>query len=238
MFVKIPESSFVKTQWLDLKDGVPVLIQFLEDSGHDFLVHTIKSSDGMWVKVPHNPKFSLMSEEWFKKQYPARTVYRVNVLDVTPHITTSTGGVFSALRKLPERDPNTGEDLRSLPRLPVNEVKLLERGISLFGQINSVIEAMMIESPNMDIKETVFFLQRNGTGRQTTYTFYPRPDITPLPIGEDVQLFDVSMREFTEEEVAALCRGIGFKEILRKAREDNSGEDTELDFSAGLPGLS
>jgi hypothetical protein len=240
MFAEIPENTvFEKKQYAVIQEGKPLLFQLLDEKATMFIVHTLKTSDGRWVKVPHVADSTLLNEAWFNKQYPQTVKYQTNILEVTPYVVNEkSGSKFSVLSgRAPERDPVNGDDLRNLPRTPLNEVKILEGGKTLFGQLNSLIGSLMAENPSLDMHKVVFQLQASGSGKNKVTTVFPRTDIQ----GQDYTKYsgyELILTEFTDEEISKMLKGVALKEIFAARRNEATEEGIgELDFSGGLPGL-
>jgi hypothetical protein len=246
MFAEIPETvEFKRPQYVVMKEGRPTLFQFVDDHPERFYVHTIATSDGMYAKVPHRDDSELMNEEWFNQKYRPRWLYRVNVLDVTPYvINPTTGSKFNALAgNVPERDPVDGSSLKEIEPQPLNEVKILERGITLFRQFNSIMSSIKITNPDFDPTKVVFQLQVTGRGRDMVKNVYPRHDLEPVDVSE-YEGFDLDLEDFTDEEITLMLKGTGLKKIWEARRnavienELPDIDDNKLDFSGGIPGLS
>jgi hypothetical protein len=240
MFADIPEkTTFEKKQYAVIQDGKPFLFQLIDEKATQFRVHTIKTSDGRWVKVPHNSDSTILNEDWFNKNYPGTWKYQVNILDVTPYIVNErSGSKFSVLNaRAPERDPVNGDDLRNLPKSPLNEVKILEGGVTLFSQINSLIGTLMAENPKLDLHTIVFQLQASGAGKTKVVTVFPRMDVQAQDLSTYAG-YELTLTEFSDEEISKMLKGTSLRDIFTARKNESSEEDSgSLDFSGGLPGL-
>jgi len=240
MFADIDEkTTFAKRQWLSIKEGKPVLFQILDDKPEKFIVHTIHTSDGWYLKVPHRDDSVLMREDWFNKQYPRSAKYQVNVLEVTPYIVNPASGFEASAFQtvVVERDPINGDDLRGFKRLPLNRVKILESGVTLFGQLNTNIAGMLAENPGLDFKTVVFLGQASGSHKKKVTSVYPRTDIAPQDISE-CERFELTISDFSDEEISSLLKGVTAKEIFAARRSTEVEDDAGgFDFSSSLPGL-
>lgn len=235
MFADIPENTgnFRRKAYVTIKEGRPTMFQFLDEHPERFLVHTINTSDGRWVKLLHVEDSSLMNEEWFNQQYKPRWTYRVNVLDVTPYVINPiTGTKINALTgNVPERDPVDGSSLRDIKPRPLNEVKILERGIKLFKQFNAVIQSLQLGNDDFDPRNVVFFLQASGSGMGMSITAFPRMDIAAQDISE-FEPFDLDIPPFSDEEIQMMLRGTALMKIYEMRREAASKENLSGGFTA------
>ena len=247
MFARIPEKiEFKKASYVSIKAGKPVLFQLLDERAKDFYVHTLRLPNNFYLKVVHDPTSELHTSKAFNEQYKPRTVYRTNVLNVTPVVVSPSGNVYNAFNgrgSVPEKDPTDGSDLTQIEIRPWNEVQILERGVMLFGQINSQIDTLMHTRENFNHREMVFQIQATGSGRQMQTVVFHRPDIEALSaeILEGFELNDISLPIYSDDEVRLLMSGVSLKDIYQ-ARKNATEDDEEpmaagLNFSKGLPGL-
>lgn len=243
-FADIPEQrNFEKKKWAKIVEGKPILFQLLDDKAEHFVVHTVPSSDGKWVKIPHRDDSPLMQEEHFYKQYRKTNKYQVNILDVTPHIINeASGNSYYAYNNVapPTIDPTNGDDISKLKPRPLNEVNILEGGVILFNQLNGHIGTILAENPDKPISSIVFQIQAFGSGRSKVTSVFPRPDLEPQDVSS-YSRYELVLSDFSDEEIMSLLRGVPLKEIFsarRREEEESSGEsDGKLDFTKGLPGL-
>ena len=233
MFADIPEDTgtFRRKAYVSIKEGRPIMFQFLDDHPERFLVHTIKTSDGRWPKLLHVEDSPLMNEAWFNQQYKPRWRYRVNVLDVTPYVSNPiTGTKINALMGVvPERDPIDGSSLQGVEPKPLNEVKILEQGIKLFKQFNAVIQSLQLGKEDFDPRQVVFYLQAVGSGLKKVTTAFPRTDIPAQDIS-DYEPFDLDIPPFSDEEIQMMLRGTALSKVYDLRREAVSQE-----FVGGMP---
>jgi hypothetical protein len=119
---------------------------------------------------------------------------------------------------------------------PSNTVKILQKGVKLFDQLNSLNDAVLnslgdkIGLTNFDIN-----LITSGTGTQTTYTAIP--SITPqVMAGETVVLevvpeplfdLDKAVLKLDRDELLSLKNGVGVRDILI-ARQAVESPEPEL----------
>jgi len=253
-FATIPDrTEYKKAAYVYIKTGKPVLFQLLDEKAERFLVHTIRTSDNRYIKVEHDPSVETLTDKDFNAQYKPRTIFRTNVLNVTPVVTNpANGNVFQPINGvIPEIDPSDGSSLRGIEPQPLNEVQILERGIMLFSQINTQIDTMSHTKDDFDHREVVFQIQATGSGRQMQTVVFFRPDI-PAVTGDVLsgyELLDLTLPSFTEAEIKMMLNGVAVKEIWESRRnKDDTGFGASaasvaapaagLDYSSGgLPGI-
>jgi len=240
MFADISETTtFVRRQWLSVQEGRPALFQILDAQSTKFIVHVVHTSDNKWVKIPHRDDSELMNSPGFYKKHPKTAKYQVNVLDVTPYVVNeATNSKFPALNvRVPDRDPVNGDDLRELPRLPLNEVKILEGGVTLFGQLNGRIGTILAENPKAVISNVVFQIEAVGRGKNKITSVYPRMEKAPQDTSS-YETPELILSDLSDAEISKLLTGTPLMDVFSARRDEEQAEEDEtLDFTKGLPGL-
>jgi len=106
---------------------------------------------------------------------------------------------------------------------PSNTVKILQKGVKLFEQLNSLNDAVLnvnqdkIGLTNFDINLVV-----SGTGTQTTYTAIPSVstevmngmEVPPLVVGEPLFDLDKAILKLDRDEILSLKSGVNVRDIL------------------------
>jgi hypothetical protein len=238
----------VSREFVRFKEGNPILIQFMDDDVTWFRVHTIKTSDIPFLKIKHKEiDCPICSHEEYKEKYWISSRWRANVIDITPEkICPKCNNHYNALKKVPEVC-SCGETIADVPVTPRNEVKIIENGKRLFKSFNSIIDMLSATNNEFNLKMTPFIIITEGKGVEMTKTVAARPDLPHEENLDSYDKMDLSISDFTNDEVYQMLNGVPTKEIWKRRREndteiDNNHEDNSsgnnLDFGGNLPGLS
>ena len=251
--------SFVEIQTFQNKAKVNFLtlstvqtqFQILDQHPHVMLVHTIRTSDGKFVKVLEKPNCPICSNPELKEKFHGPSFrYRVNVLNTTPHKTCpNCGAEYNMYRGNVARCTSCQADLTDVAALPINRVEILEKGKTVFTDINQHCEAMEVSNPNFDIRNLTFMATQIGTGRDTKVTLTPRTDIPAAPFAgyELYDLASVGDFDLSNDEVIALISGATLSAVL-SSRSNSNQQNTPVDYAksnspapfdfSGVPGLN
>jgi len=248
-FVTIPVApSANKVNFMKL-GPVPVMFQILGDP-YTMRIHTIKTSDNRFVKIHEKPGCPICSNADLRQKFGGPSYrFRINVLNTTPHkICPNCGAEFNMLKGNILRCPTCQADLTNVAIAPLNRVEILEKGTTVFTDINNICDMMSVSNPNFDIHNLTLMATQVGTGRETKVTFTTRGDV---PVLENTQeLYDlaaVGELNLTDEEVVALISGSTLQAVLA-ARGNSNQQDTPVDYAksnspapfdfSGVPGLN
>lgn len=247
-FADIPELKSIKASFFSINEGNPVMGQILSPSAERFYVHTIKTSDGKFIRFEHHDNCVVCQNVEFRERYKPYYSFRVTVLNVTPVIRCpKCGTAYSTIgaHKTPERCLQDGVDLTQVPVAPLNEPQILEGGVTLFKNLNAIIDMMSKTSPNFDLHKLVLMFTATGTGTKKVTTIVPRVDIPGIEFSGDMP--DISLPTYTDTEILQVLNGVPVSKIYearKVARQQGAQQTTTsgIDFAAALglttlPGL-
>lgn len=247
-FADIPELKNVKASFFTIAEGNPVMGQILSPSAQRFYIHTVKTSDGKFIRVEHKDNCVICNNIEFRERYKPYYSFRVVMLNVTPVIRCpKCNTAYSTLssHKTPERCLQDGTDLSQVKATPLGEPQILDGGVTLFKNINAIVDMMSKTKENFNLGDVVFMFTATGSGMKKVVTILPRTDI---PVVEYVgDLPDTSLPEYTDTEVLQVLNGVPISKIyeMRKAARQQASQQpasTGIDFAAALgltslPGL-
>jgi predicted RNA-binding Zn-ribbon protein involved in translation (DUF1610 family) len=236
------ESNFKKVEYIDLPAG-NTIIRILQPQTYDYFVHYINGAYIMCLgeECPicaSNRKLISENPDSFReiKGWSSRSErHSVNVFDKTPV------KVCSACKKevkkvgtnFPPACPGCGQVIVGEEIKPLNKVKVLSRGKTLFENFNGIENSVLDEAGNpIPLTSYDFTLFVTGSGRETNITVIPMVDKKePLEIAEDA-LFDLAKTviSVTPEEMQEVQRGVSIKDIFaaRKASEPKEATDEAI----------
>ncbi len=240
-FAEIPEfeSSFKPTEYVKLISGVPLTIRVLDKKAVHLEKHYIPASkisvlclgEDICPICQNNQKLMRENPDVSPRQirgFLARqNRYMVNVLNRTVVKVAPSGNITYPIQgQFPANDPQTGELLVNIEAKPLNKVQVLERGPTLFSQLNAINDAVVdpetgnpIGLWNYDIVITA-----TGSGRKMTTNVIPYPnknDEVNVPDEEKFALETLGIRLSPEEMLKAL-QGVSLRDIFeaRRAMDD------------------
>lgn len=234
-------TEFKKTAWLELPNG-QTIIRILEDNAHEAYIHYIPSQKSSVICLGEDCPICQRNRQIIKDNpktfrdvstYFGRTRrYSVNVLDKTP------AKVCPACQK--EHKPvngtfaiqcDCGQALVGMPATPLNKVKVLSKGVSLFDQFNELEKTQMNEAEeSIPLRHFDVVLSVKGTGQDTKITAIPRMTSVGeqvLPEGEE--LFDLSNSggiKLSVEEMLSVMKGVAIRDIFNARKADTA--DAEI----------
>lgn len=246
MFAAIPEIKSVKTSFVSISEGNPVMLQIISPQAERFYVHNIKTSDGKFVKVEHTPDCNICRNAELRERYKPYYTFRAAVLNVTPVVRCpKCGTAYSTIssRRAPERCPQDGEDLTKVAATPLNEVQILEAGVTVFKSLNAVIDTIKATMNSFDLSKLVLLFTASGSGLKKVTTIIPRVDIPGQACTSDLP--DLALIKYSEAEVGQILSGMPLSKIfeMRRATTNTAAPVASggLDFAslgfADLPGI-
>jgi len=172
--------------------------------------------------------------------------YLVNVLNRTKTKTTESGKTVyaGADGKFPAQHPETGEDLAKIKALSQNTIEVLERGSTLFGQLNGIHDTIRDEEgERIGLTSYDIILTATGKGRQMTVSAVAQPQLNDVVEINDIDLYDLSKvpMKLSADEITKLMNGISLQDIFesRKASKETSelesvAEDTAIEVEDSI----
>ena len=219
------------------------MIQILQEEAIDYYKFWTKDSTGKsfaYVSPGYNvcplTQRNITVGKDSKQYIRASHKYAVSVLDITPMVRCPECEAAHRPDSLSANTENMcgncSTSLDGAETAPYNEVRILERGVQLFGQLSGLagdpekgIPPQVLNSSGdpLGITEYPLTIIRTGTSRNTNYTVVPHAD---HPLAVDPTEFEDKLLElpdmgfdFTPEEVLSLVNDdIPISEIL-SARE-------------------
>jgi hypothetical protein len=240
-FADIPEfeSNFKPTEYTKLISGVPQQFRVLSEKAHHVEKHFIPATkisvlclgEETCSICQNNDKLILDNPDISPRQIrgflPRQNRYMINVLNRTMVKTSPSGNiVFSTQGQFPANDPNTGELLANLEAQPLDKVQVLERGPTLFAQLNSINDTVVDpETGNpLGLWNYDVVITASGSGRKMTTNIIPYPnmnDEVDVPVEEQFDLPTLGI-QLSPEEMLRAVRGVTMRDIFeaRRATDD------------------
>lgn len=244
MFAVIPETKSSKSSFVSIVEGSPVILQILSEQATRNYIHKIKTSDGRFVRVEHTPECVICRNQELRERYKPYYSYRAVVLNVTPVVKCPLcGATYSTIsvKRVPERCLQDGADLTHVAAQPLNEVQILEGGVTLFRSLNAIIDTMKASIENFNLSTFALQFNASGAGLKKTIAIIPRIDIKGVVFTGDLP--DLSLPKFSEVEVSQMLSGTPLTKIIemRRVSVQQSQNTSGLDFSGlvfpDLPGI-
>lgn len=245
------ESNFKKVVFTAVKEGRPVRVRILDNEAIMVYKHFIPGPKASVVCLGqeacpvciNNRKLIEASPGTKPNQirgyYPRQTRYLVNVLNRTPAKFTSEGfPIFPTNNVYPANDPKTGESLTGVEPRSVNRVEVLERGVTLFSQLDTINSTLTdVEGNPLGIWNYDTIFSASGSGTDTVITVTPnvaindKIDLEAMGL-EKYDLSQVSMT-LSPEDVEKLLRGVSLQDIFasHKVAETVDGDPVETDLT-------
>lgn len=248
LFADIPvyddtKKEFKPTKFLKIIPGYPVRVRILDDSAYRVTKHYLPKQKVSLVcledecpicennrklveanpDTPYNEIAGIIGKQ---------NRYLVNVLNRTKVKITASGKVVfaGADGKFPTQHPESGEDLANVKPVHLNTVEVLERGSTLFGQLNGIHDTIRDDDGNrIGLTNFDIILTATGKGRQMTVSAIAQPQFNE-PIGlyndELYNLEKVPMR-LSSNEIIKLINGISLQDIFESRRALKDTEELE-----------
>jgi hypothetical protein len=255
--IKVRKASYddkKKTSFLALVPGSRV-IRILDKDAKDIFTHWINKANvvclnedgGLEGECPicaNNQRLMFTYRE--NKEYrnakgwsPSRQMFLVNVLDRTKikvcpneecnaEVLDVVGS--DGKRVFPTVCPECGASLVSVEAMPLNKVKVLSRGVSLFNDLNMIEETVLDEDgnkigwTNYDIR-----IVTTGTDKESKHTAVPLVNRNDKVDIKDEDKFDLDnvVLKLTVNEMLELQRGVSIKDIFQARNSSSTTPDVE-----------
>lgn len=228
-------SSFIR-----FIEGIPVRVQILGERPVTKWQHWIKTSDGKDVAIKcagfDDCPICVRNKELGSDEHPdyikLQKRFMDNVLDLTLSKKSPTGQVFLGVEDeegnllFPEVD-DEGNDLTKIEPAPLNEVRILEQGVTLFrDKLNPLdVSVRGPDNKRLGIRNFVVELRASGSGRKRIITAVSLNGVVKAANPDDYkdQLHDLNAGfTFEPDEIKAMLDGVPLSDILsaRAAQEE------------------
>ena len=249
-FAEIPEfeSSFKSTEYVKLVSGVPQQFRILSETAHHVEKHFIPVSkisvlclgEETCPICQNNAKLKQEHEDVSPRQIrgylPRQNRYMVNVLNRTTVKVSPSGNVtFPTQGQFPTNDPQTGELLVNIEAKPLDKVQVLERGPTLFAQLNAINDTVADPETGNPLGLWTYdvVITASGSGRKMTTNVIPYPNMNDevnLP-EEDIFILETLGIQLSPEEMTLAVRGVSLRDIFEARRatdESLVGSDPQV----------
>ena len=246
------ERKVFPSKYVRLDEDKPVMVQILQESAPDYYKFWTKDSTGRnfaYVSPGYNvcplTQRNITVGKDSKQYIRPSHKYATNVWDITPVIKCSECETPHRPDNLSTESENLCNNcsttLDGIAPVPYNEVRILERGVQLFGQLSGLAgddekgtppQVINSEGKHLKITEYPMTIIRIGTGSKTNYTVVPHADhklaIDPSEFEDAILEVPDMGYDFTPEEVLAIVDdGVPVTEIM-SAREGAEFTPTEV----------
>ncbi len=249
LFADIPvydetKGDFKKVKFLKIIPGYPVRIRILNKSAYRVSKHYLPKQKISIVCLEedcpicaNNKKLASQHKDMNYSDIPGiinrQNRFLVNVLNRTKVKTTPTEHIVYAGSdgKFPTQHPETGEDLTEVKAVPQNSIEVLERGSTLFGQLNGILDTIRDDEGNrIGLTNFDIVLTAVGKGRQMTVSAVAQPQLNDKVEIREEDLYDLTKvpMKLSEDELIKVLSGISLQDIFEARKETSQGE-TELE---------
>lgn len=242
-FADIPENGgkeFKPNQFVKIEPGVPLRLRILDKKALHTEKHFIPNQkvsvlclgDDVCPICVQNEKLIKANPELSPRQIKGlifrQNRYLVNVLNRTLVKRTPSGNViFSKGGNFPSHDPDTGELLVDIQPEPLDRVEILERGPTLFSQLNAIMSQVTDEAGNpRSLTEYDIVVMATGHGRKMTTNVIPYPNNDdPIEVPqEDLYALETIGIRLSPDEITKLLRGVSLRDIFEQRRESEEAD--------------
>lgn len=256
VFADIPENEykdFEPIRWVKIEPNIPVRLRVLDHKAYHAVKHYLPQQKisilclGEEVcpicinnqkLVDANPE---MKHNQIKGILARQNRYLVNVLNRTLVKRNGLGEVIypQADGQFPKYDANTGEDVSKIEPEPLDQVEVLERGPTLFSQLNVIHESVRdpkTQEPlgiwNYDIQ-----VSATGSGRKMVTTVVPLAQFNePVEVdAESMYVLETVPIQLAPDEIHELLKGTSLSDIFAARRAED--EEAVTAEEARLSGL-
>lgn len=247
LFADIPvydetKGDFKKVKFLKIIPGYPVRIRILSKSAYRVAKHYLPKQRISVVCLEeecpicaNNRKLVEFHPDTAYNEIPGiigkQNRYLVNVLNRTKVKTTPQEKVVyaGADGKFPAQHPETGEDLTQIKATSQNSIEVLERGSTLFGQLNGIHDTIRNDDgEKIGLTNYDIILTATGKGRQMTLSAVAQPQLNDDIELREEDLYDLSKvpMKLSANEITSVMNGVALQDVFeaRKAVK----EDKEL----------
>lgn len=237
-FADIPEDSgreFRANQFVKIEAGIPLRLRILDKKALHTEKHFLPSQkvsilclgDDVCPICINNQKLIRANPDVSPRQLKGlifrQNRYLVNVLNRT-QVKRTVGGdiVFSSGGQFPTHAPLTGELLVDIQPEALDRVEILERGPTLFSQLNAISSQVTDEAGNpRPLTAYDVVIMATGHGRKMTTNVIPYPnndDEIAVPDEDRYALETIGIR-LSPEEITKLVNGVALRDIFEQRRD-------------------
>jgi len=240
-FADVPEdfggegkSQFKAVDYVKIIPGVTLKLRVLDKYAHQVYKHYIPSQklsilclgDEICPICINNRKLIMENPDVYPTQIKGfisrQTRFMVNVLNRTMAKQTSSGKyIFPVKGQFPSNDPDSGELLVNMEATPLNKVQVLERGSTLFSQLNTTNDSITDETGNpIGLWNYNIGVSASGSGRKmvTTVVAYAHEnDVVQVPAEELHALETLGVR-LSPNEIEKALRGVSLRDLYAERR--------------------
>jgi hypothetical protein len=236
-FAEIPEfeSTFKPTEYVKLISGVPIQLRVLDEIACHVEKHFLPTTkisvlclgEETCPICEQNQDLIKQNEDVSPRQIrgflPRQNRYMVNVLNRTVVKVSPSGNVVYPVQgQFPTNDPQTGELLVNIESKPLDKVQVLERGPTLFAQLNAINDTVVDpETGNpIGLWKYDIVIAASGSGRKMTTNVIPYPnmdDEVSIPDEEKYALETLGI-QLSPEEMMQAVRGVSLRDIFEARR--------------------
>jgi hypothetical protein len=236
-YTKITSDYPIRLRILN-KEAVHQKKYFLPKQRLSIIAPENEENDPIWQRngrlMKENPdKSPNQIKGWISRQ----NRYMVNVLNRTMVKRAPQSGnvVFPGQNGFPTHDPESGELISDVDPTPLNRVEVLERGPTLFSQLNQINSATCDEAGNpIGIWNYDIVISATGKGRHMVTNIIPYPNKNDEIDLDELELYDleeVGLR-LEPDEIERVLNGVQLRDIFAARRgEDTTETDTDDDMS-------
>jgi hypothetical protein len=245
-FADIPDEvqgDFKPIHFVKIQSGIPLRLRVLDKKAYHSRKHFIPSQRVSIVcpgeeecpicqnnqkLIRENPDANVRSLKGFISR---QNRYLANVLNRSLVKVSSAGNViYQAGGQFPTHDPSTGELLVDIEAQPLNRVEVLERGPTLFTQLNTISQTVIDDAGNpVGLTNFDIVIMASGQGRKMTTNIVPYPnqnDEVNVPEEDLYDLEDVGIR-LRGNEIIELLKGVSLRDIFEARRAEEAEELAE-----------
>lgn len=223
-------STFRKTEHIDLTPGqTTIRILDTPEEAYKYYTHYVK---GVYIKCigedcpicQNNTKIYATNPKNFRDvpgYSPKSARFAVNVLDKT--MVKICKNCHTAVKKVgsnyPPVCPNCNVPIVTEQEAPLNQVKVLAKGVTLADLLNGIDESVQDTQGNkIGINNFDIILYVSKTGRDQTISTIPLVDKNEPAVYKPEDKFDLTKIavELTPEEIDDLLKGISLSDIFKK----------------------
>lgn len=242
-FADIPEEmerEFKPNRFVKIEAGVPLRLRILDKRALHTEKHFLPAQkvsvlclgDEVCPICAHNQKLIRANPDVSPRNLKGlifrQNRYLVNVLNRTLVKRSPSGNVvFAKGGQFPSHDPDTGELLVDIQPEPLDQVEILERGPTLFSQLNAIMSQVTDEAGNpRSLTEYDIVIMATGSGRKMTTNVIPYPDNDDeieVPEDDKYALETIGIR-LSPDEMVKLMNGVSLRDIFEQRREDEEAD--------------
>jgi len=249
LFADIPvyddtKREFKPTKFLKIIPGYPVRIRILSESAYRVSKHYLPKQRVSLVcledecpicennkilananpDTPYNEVSGIIGRQ---------NRYLVNVLNRTKVKISATGKVVYAGSdgKFPVQHPESGEDLSTIKSTALNTVEVLERGSTLFGQLNGIHDTIRNEEgERIGLTNYDIILTATGKGRQMTVSAVAQPQLNDVVEVKEEEIYNLEKvpMKMSAGEIVKLLNGISLQDIFEARKVSKDTKELEI----------